>query len=111
MKTPMAMALPDIFLKGFREADEQRRAAYGDEWAARTAAHHKEQIEKAVGDPQATVDAIMRVLTLASPPSRVGTGSPSTAVIRLLKMLPDIVVDGLMYSQAFPASPPRGLAP
>ena len=57
MRTPLAMAFADGWLNGFRAADAERTAPYGDEWAARIAAQTKQGLEDIAADPQQTVRA------------------------------------------------------
>ena len=105
------MAFADGWLKSYREADTARKAPYGDAWAVRIAKTNKEGIESLAADPEQTVQALMRALTLLNPPSRMVTGWAGTLIFKPLSWLPDAMRDAILYKMSFPGEPPCGLAP
>ena len=106
----LTMAFADGWLKSHCEADTARKAPYGDAWAERIAKTTKEGIETLAADPQQTVQALMRALTLLNPPSRMITGWYGTLIFKPLSWLPDAMRDAILYKMSFPGAPPCGLA-
>ena len=101
MRTPLALAFADAWLKGFKAAPPERTAAYGAEWAQEHAATTKQSISDIAADPQVTVSALMASLTLEEPPPRVATGKAASFLFKPLSMLPDGARDKVLYAISF----------
>jgi len=110
MRTPLAMSFADGWLRGFKAAEPERQAPYGDEWAEQHAATLKEGLEQIAADPQKTVDALMSALTLVQPPSRMTTGLAAKLLFKPLSHLPDKTRDKTLYAMSFTGPPPVALA-
>ena len=109
MRTPLAMGFADGWLRSYREASDERRAPYGDAWAERVAAVTKQGLEDLAADPQQTVSALLRVLRLKEPPSRMTTGLAAKLLFKPLSLLPDKTRDAVLYAMSFSVPPPDGL--
>lgn len=106
MRTPLAMSFADGWLAGFMQADELRKAPYGEEWAADHAATSKETLDSVAADPLQTVTQMMRALTLADPPARITTGWAAKLLFKPLSLLPDKARDKTLYALLFPKKSP-----
>lgn len=106
MRTPMALAFMDSWLRSFNEASADRTdQVYGIEWARKVHKTTSDGIKNIAEDPMVTVNEVMHACTALDPKTRYKCGFFAKTLFTVLAHLPDRIRDNVLYSMTFPGTP------
>jgi len=100
MKTPMTHLIGDAFVKAYHDADEEKKAPYGEKWIKTAKEIVMKNVKDHASDPKLTVDALLEALILEEPPIRMPTGNKVIHfMVTVMRMIPDGLRDRFVINQ------------